>query len=175
MPVFRYYTATSLDGFIADEHDGLDWLLSQPIDEHGPMNYDDFISGVGALVMGATTYEWLVRQSTAAEWPYDLPSYIFTHRSLAPAAPNVAFLAGAPADHRQTLLRAAGGKDVWVVGGGDLAAQFAEAGMLDDVIVSIAPVFLGRGRPLFTGRLDLELEEVDRNRAFTCARYSVRR
>ena len=71
------------------------------------------------------------------------------------------------------LVDAAGGKDVWVVGGGGLAAQFAGAGLLDRLMVSIAPVTLGAGRPLFPGRFDLELEDVARNRAFVCATYRV--
>ncbi|WP_424347733.1 dihydrofolate reductase family protein [Kocuria sp. CH-021] len=60
-----------------------------------------------------------------------------------------------------------------VVGGGDLAAQFAEAGLLDQLMVSIAPVTLGAGRPLFPRRFDLELTDVARNRAFVCATYRV--
>ncbi len=54
------------------------------------------------------------------------------------------------------------------------AAQFASEGMLDEIIVSIAPVTLGRGRPMFTAAYDLELLELDRNSAFACARYAVR-
>jgi dihydrofolate reductase len=71
------------------------------------------------------------------------------------------------------LVAAAGGKDVWVVGGGDLAAQFAEAGRLDEVICYIAPVTLGAGRPLFPRRFDLRLAEVHQNKAFIAARYDV--
>jgi dihydrofolate reductase len=62
---------------------------------------------------------------------------------------------------------------VWVVGGGDLAGQFADAGLLDEVVVSIAPVTLGSGRPLFPRRHALRLDEVARNGAFACARYAV--
>ncbi|MFC8321353.1 dihydrofolate reductase family protein, partial [Gordonia sp. NPDC057248] len=80
--------------------------------------------------------------------------------------------AGSPADLRDRLVDAAGDRHVWVVGGGDLAAQFAEAGMLDDVIVSIAPVTLGSGRPLFPRAYDFELQDFARNGAFLCARYS---
>ena len=71
------------------------------------------------------------------------------------------------------IAAAAGERDVWVVGGGDLAAQFAEAGHLDEMIVSIAPVTLGAGRPIFPRRWDFRLVELDRNRAFACARYEV--
>ena len=55
-----FYTATTLDGYIADENDSLDWLFVQDQDENGPLNYDDFIEGIGAIVMGRTTYEWVL-------------------------------------------------------------------------------------------------------------------
>ena len=80
--------------------------------------------------------------------------------------------ATSPTVHAE-MVEAAGGKDVWVVGGGDLAAQFAEAGLLDELMVSIAPVTLGAGRPLFPRKFDLELTELARNGAFVCA--TVRR
>lgn len=53
-----YYTAATLDGFLADEHDSLAWLFKQDQDDDGPMNYGDFITTVGVLAMGATTHEW---------------------------------------------------------------------------------------------------------------------
>jgi dihydrofolate reductase len=68
---------------------------------------------------------------------------------------------------------AAGGKNVWIVGGGDLAGQFADAGLLDELIVYIAPVTLGGGAPLFPRRQELQLEELHRNRDFATARYGV--
>ncbi|WP_235735271.1 dihydrofolate reductase family protein [Nocardioides alcanivorans] len=175
MTRFRFYTATTLDGFIADEHDSLDWLLDQPIDESGALNYTDFIGDIGALVMGATTYQWVLdhNESTGESWSYTQPTWVFTHRDLAPVTDDVRIVSGSPTDFRQELVDAAGKKDVWIVGGGDLAAQFAAAGMLDEVIVSIAPVTLGAGRPLFTKAYDLELREFDRNKAFLCARYDV--
>lgn len=172
---FRYYTATTLDGFIADDADNLDWLLSQPIDEDGPMNYGEFIAGIGAMAMGATTYEWVVAHVDASgePWPYDLPCFVFAHRDLEPVTDSVRIVSGAPAGYRDVLVDSAGGRDVWIVGGGDLAGQFAEAGMLDEVIASIAPVTLGAGRPIFPRPFDLELVEVAQNRAFVCARYNV--
>ena len=71
------------------------------------------------------------------------------------------------------MVAAAGGKDLWVVGGGDLAGQFADAGLLDEVWVQYAPVTLGSGAPLLPRALDLELLEVARNRNFMCGRYRV--
>lgn len=168
-----YYTATTLDGFLADEHDSLDWLFKQDQDESGPMNYGEFIRDVGAIVMGRTTYDW-VRDYEAGAWPYSMPTWVMTHGDL-PAIGD-ADIRRAEGDvglvHAE-LAAAAGEKDVWVVGGGDLAGQFAEAGLLDEVLVSIAPVTLGAGRPLFPRRWDLRLVELAQNRAFVCARYEV--
>ncbi|MGP5086619.1 dihydrofolate reductase family protein, partial [Brachybacterium tyrofermentans] len=109
----------------------------------------------------------------ADAWPYDKPAFVFTHRDLAPAAETVTILAGAPAEHREQIEAAACDGAVWVMGGGDLAAQFARDGMLDEVMVSIAPVTLGAGRPLLGGRFDLQLQDFGRNEAFLEARYTV--
>ena len=171
-----YYTATTLDGYLADEQDSLDWLFVQDIDRAGPMNYDAFIAGVGAIVMGRTTYEWIRGHmaSSGEAWPYAMPTFIATHVHLPGVeGANIRFVQGDIAPVHAALVVAAGGKDVWVVGGGDLAAQFADAGLLDEVMVSIAPVTLGAGRPLFPRRFDLELTDLARNRAFACATYAV--
>lgn len=171
-----YYTATTLDGFLADEHDSLDWLFRQEIDEDGPMSYGAFIEGVGALAMGATTYEWIRARnaSEGEEWAYSQPCWVLTHRELEPVpGVDLRFASGDVAAVHAQMVEAAGYRDLWVVGGGDLAAQFAEAGLLDEVVVAIAPVTLGSGRPLFPRRFDLRLTEVARNRAFVCARYDV--
>lgn len=172
---FRYYTASTLDGYLADPDDSLDWLLTQPIDENGPMNYTEFIADIGAMVMGWTTYRWLLDNevSDGKPWPYEIPCFVFTHRDVVPVANSISVGAGNPADHRDRLVAAAEGKDIWIVGGGDLAAQFADADMLDEIVVSFAPVTVGEGRPLFPRRFDLELVDTARNQAFVCARYTV--
>lgn len=170
-----FYTATTLDGYIADEHDSLDWLFVQDQDKDGPLNYDAFIQDVGALVMGRTTYEWVVdhQQKSGEKWPYELPSWVFTHADLEPIADNITFVQGKPNEHHDAIAKAAGDKDIWVVGGGDLAAQWAEAGLLQELILYIAPVTLGTGRPLFPRRFDLRLLDLAQNKAFACARYEV--
>jgi dihydrofolate reductase len=171
-----YYTAMTLDGFLADEHDSLDWLFTQDQDEKGPLNYDDFINDIGAIVMGATTYEWVLTHhvDTGGEWMYAMPAWVMTHRVLRGVeGADIRFAQGDVASLHDELVAAAGGKDVWVVGGGDLAAQFAEAGRLDSMICYIAPVTLGAGRPLFPRRFDFRLVEVHQNKAFIAARYDV--
>ncbi|GEP37619.1 dihydrofolate reductase [Nocardioides psychrotolerans] len=170
-----YYTATTLDGFIADEHDSLDWLFTQDVDADGPMGYTAFITGIGALVMGATTYQWIAdhQAETGEAWAYDVPTWVLTHRTFEPIGEQIAFTDAPIADVHAAMVAAAGDRDVWVVGGGDLAGQLADVGLLDEVVVSIAPVTLGAGRPLFPRRYDLRLTELAQNGAFACARYDV--
>ncbi|GAA4118210.1 dihydrofolate reductase family protein [Nocardioides fonticola] len=169
-----FYTAATLDGFLADEHDSLDWLMSQDIDPEGAFSYSAFIDRVGALAMGATTYQWVLDHlEQTGGWSYTQPCWVFTHRRFPEPPGDVRFVSGAVAEVLPELRAAAGERELWVVGGGDLAAQFAEAGALDEIEVSLAPVVLGAGRPLFPRRYDLELLELDRNRAFACARYRV--
>ena len=176
----QYYTATTLDGFIADANHSLDWLFSQDQDREGILNYAEFIAGVGALAMGSTTYEWILEHDRAGKdpaewkWPYEIPGWVFTSRLLevVPDA-QIEFVSGDVAPVHEKLVRAAGGKNVWIVGGGDLAGQFADPGLLDEVIVYIAPVTLGSGAPLLPRRVELRLEELSRNRDFACARYAV--
>lgn len=172
-----FYTATTLDGFIADEHDSLAWLFKQEQRETDtPQGYEAFIAGVGAIAMGWTTYDWVVKHlaEQGESWPYDMPAWVFTHRDVEPlAGADIRFASGDVAPIHAEMVEAAAGKDLWVVGGGDLVGQFADAGLLDHVIVQIAPVTLGAGRPLLPRRLDLRLIEVDRNASFIAARYDV--
>lgn len=170
-----FYSATTLDGYIADEHDSLDWLFVQDQDEGGPLNYDEFIKHVGAICMGATTYQWVLDHNarTGDAWAYEQPCWVFTHREFE-AQPGITFTTDDIASVHAEMVKAAAGKDVWVVGGGDLAGQFADVGLLDELILYIAPVTLGAGRPLFPRRRDLELLELAQNKAFACARYAVR-
>jgi dihydrofolate reductase len=178
----QYYTATTLDGFIADSDNSLDWLFTRKREKEGPLTYDDFIAGVGALAMGSTTYEWILDHEFADKdraewkWPYEVPCWVFTHRQLAvvPEAPIEFTQADVSTVHRE-MVEAAGGRNVWIVGGGDLAGQFADAGLLDEVIVWIAPVTLGSGAPLLPRRLELRLDEAAQNGDFISARFSVAR
>jgi dihydrofolate reductase len=171
-----YYVASTLDGFIADPDDSLDWLLKQDIDENGPMNYHSFIAEVGAVVMGATTYDWLIRHqaTTGEKWPYTQPSWVFTHHPRPGIdGADIRFTSAPVTEVHAEATKAADGRDVWVVGGGDLAGQFADAHLLDELIVSYAPVTLGAGAPLLPRRLDLRFRETAQNRAFVAARYDV--
>lgn len=175
-----FYTATSLDGFIATEDHSLDWLLSREGGEAGPLGYEAFFAGVGALCMGANTYEWVYRYSHDAAgavtepWAYEQPCWVFTHHEL-PAWPgaDIRFTAAPVPEVYAEMAAAAGDRDLWVVGGGDLAGQFLDHGLLDEVIVSIAPVTLGAGKPLLPRRAELRLTQLLQSGEFASARFEV--
>jgi dihydrofolate reductase len=176
----QYYTATTLDGFIADPDNSLDWLFTRKREEDGPFNYADFIASVGAMTMGSTTYEWILDHEFADKvpadwkWPYDIPCWVFTNRQL-PVVPDsvIEFTNADVATVHQEMVVAAGDRNVWIVGGGDLAGQFADVGLLDEIIVSIAPVTLGAGAPLLPRLVELRLDELGRNGDFVGAKFSV--
>lgn len=173
MSLTHYFTASSLDGFIATEDHSLDWLLSQENDPHGPMGYLAFEERIGALAMGASTYQWLLDHG--GDWPYSIPAWVFTHRDFPPSSGDVRFTQGDVAEVHQDMVAAAGGRDLWLMGGGELVGQFTDRGLVDEVWVQFAPVTLRAGAPVLPRRLDLELLETVRNGAFVCARYAVTR
>lgn len=166
-----YYTAASLDGFIVDTEDGLDWLITRDIDPRGPFNIDDFLGSVGALVMGAHTYEWIAANQPGP-WPYRQPSWVLTHRPQIIVGDHpVQTFAGAAADLHPRLLEAAAGKDVWVVGGGVVAGAFVADGLVDEMVVSYAPCSLGSGVRLLPVRSEWVLADSAVNGEFLCVRW----
>ncbi|MBX7431744.1 dihydrofolate reductase family protein [Mycobacterium sp. Y57] len=166
-----YYTASSLDGYIVDDNASLDWLTSRDIDQAGPFGIDPFLATVGALVMGAATYQWLLANHPG-EWMYTQPSWVMTHRpEIIAAEHDVWTFDGDVIDLFPTLVAAAGDKDVWVVGGGDVAAQFVAAGLIDEMVVAYAPCSLGAGSPVLPIRSEWTLAESAVNGEFVCARW----
>jgi dihydrofolate reductase len=187
VPKTQYYTATSIDGFIADEHNSLDWLFEVGEgreDEAGNTPFADFFAGVGAFAMGATTYEWVLEHDALLEKPVkwaeyygDVPAWVFTHRELPPIpGANLTFVQGDVEPVHAAMVKAAEGKNVWLVGGGELAGAFADAGLLDEIILGVAPVTLGGGAPLLPRRLPssrLSLTRMEQHGQFAYLTYAV--
>jgi dihydrofolate reductase len=166
-----YFTASSLDGYIVDEKDSLDWLTSREVDADGPFGYEAFIKSVGALAMGSATYEWVVNNHPG-DWMYEQPSWVLTHRpQIIVAGHPVQTFDGDVTELHSKLVSAAAGKDVWVVGGGDVAAQFVAAELIDEMIVSYAPCSLGGGSRVLPIRSEWALAESAVNGEFVCARW----
>jgi dihydrofolate reductase len=153
-----YYCAMSLDGYIAESDDTIDWLIGyepaappenvEPMGGAFPEFYEDFYAGIGALVSGSVTYEWILEHG--GDWAYaGKPYWVLTSRELpVPDGQDVRFNGSF-----EEMLASAGDRKLWIVGGGGVASQFAEAGLLDEVRVTVVPVVLGAGKPLFDRRL----------------------
>ncbi|MDY7528181.1 MULTISPECIES: dihydrofolate reductase family protein [unclassified Cryobacterium] len=179
-----YNTATSFTGFIADESNSLSWLFA--VDTAGLEDQDLFLAGIGVVVEGSTTYEWVLREEELLANPHkwrefygDRPTFVFTSRDLpTPDGADVRFVRGNVAAALPAILAAAGEKDVWVVGGGDLAGQFLDADALDTIMLSVAPVALPGGAPLLPRRVEsdrLELVSATAQGQFAIVTYRVRR
>jgi dihydrofolate reductase len=180
-----YYTATSIDGFIADEHNSLDWLFEVPRDTDDA-EFASFFDRVGAFAMGATTYEWILDHEHLLEqpdqwqsWYGAVPAWVFTHRDL-PVIPgaDIRFVHGEVAPVHADMAVAAGDSDIWLVGGGDLVGAFADAGLLDEIHLGVQPVLLGAGAQLLPRRVtstQLTLRSAERNGQTVNLVYAVAR
>jgi dihydrofolate reductase len=182
----QYYTATSIDGFIADRDNSLDWLFQAGQSAGKEHRFSGFFAGVGAMTMGAKTYEWVVEHEHLLEdpgkwqqWYGSVPCWVFTHRRL-PAVPaaDLVFTCGDVRDVHEEMTTAAGGRNLWLVGGGNLVGQFADQGLLDEILLGVAPVMLGEGTALLPRRLpasELTLVTVGNDAQFVFLTYQVTR
>ena len=157
----QYYTATSIDGYLTDEDNSLEWLFQfGNADEIEGMenDYPDFVNQVGAAAMGSTTYEWLIEHENLMEnpekWPYEVPVWVFSSRELPVVdGADIRFVHGDVPPVHAEMVEATDGRNIWLVGGGDLVGQFHDHGLLDEIILSVAPVTLGSGAPLLPRRI----------------------
>lgn len=179
---FVYYVASSLDGFIADSHGSLDWLLE--INPTGGPDTGAFMQSVGVQVMGSTTYSWLLEHERLLDEPHrwqeffgSMPTVVFSTRELAlPSGADIIVAGGEVGAFLDRLRALAGDRDIWIVGGGELAAQFLDAGALDRIEVTYAPVILGGGAPLLPRHVDasrLHVREASHRGAFAHVVFDV--
>ncbi len=179
-----YFTATTLDGFLATPDNSLSWLFEVPGADDAESSIPDFMETVGPMAMGSTTYEWVVDHESLldnpgrwTEWYGDKPTWVFTHRDLPVVeGANIQFTQAPVADVHAEMVAVAGDKDIWLMGGGDLVGQFADEGLLDKIVATVAPVTLGAGAPLLPRdiRSDrLTLESVKQSGQFAELIYAV--
>ncbi len=179
-----YYTASTLNGYLADAGNSLAWLFA--VDDAGAPDIAAFMAGMGAFVEGSTTYEWVLREERLLENPAkwqqfygDRPTYVFTSRDLpVPDGADVRFVSGPVADALPGIVAAAGGQDVWVVGGGDLAGQFLDIDALDELVLTLAPAVLDGGAPLLPRTIGpdrLDLHSAARHGQFAQLVYAVKK
>lgn len=180
----QYFTAASIDGYIADESNSLHWLTE--VQRSDVDHFAAFFADVGAFAMGATSYEWMVRNIGIIDDPDrwramygDVPCWVFTHRDLprVPGAP-IRLVSGSVVHVHEVLQDAADVKNIWLVGGGELVGGFVDHGLLDEIIIAFAPAFLGSGARLLPRRImpsQLTLNDVVRDGQMVRVTYSVDR
>lgn len=143
------YIAMSLDGFIADERGGVDWLTGQEETDSGD-SYSKFVQTVDTVVMGWNTYHQIVTKLSPETWVYQgLQSYVITHRACEERE-EIAFTDKMPGDLIREL-KAREGKDIWICGGADVVRQLVREDLIDRYHISLIPTLLGRGIRLFDG------------------------
>ena len=156
----QYFTACTLDGFIADEKNSLDWLFEVPHDADDGY-WDEWFPGVGGLAMGATTYEWMIERyglgDSTEQWHQfygERPGWVFTHRKL-PLVPDIdlTFVEGDVRHVYPEITAKIGDTNLWLLGGGELVGQFYDANLLGEIILGMTPVTLGKGAPLLPRRI----------------------
>ncbi|RIW28954.1 dihydrofolate reductase [Bacillus salacetis] len=152
------FIAASLDGYIATKDESLEWLFK--VEGEGDNGYSEFYETVDTILMGKRTYDWVMEQE-GGEFPYkNKDCYVFT-RSAAEDTANVKFINGDDIKGFTNTLKNQEGKRIWMVGGGDVLQHFFTEKLVDELIITVAPVVLGNGIPLFKEgdyQLDLRLK-----------------
>lgn len=147
------YIATSADGYIARPDGDVEWLNRRP----RTVDYGlrDFYPTIDTILLGRKTYDWGLRyqEKTGAQSPFDknVANYVFSRKPPSVATPDVRFVTE-PIESFVPRLRATPGKDIWVMGGGELIASLLDAGHIDEFDIHVIPTFIGEGIPLIARR-----------------------
>ena len=156
------YIATSADGYIARPDGDIEWLTSRPAPK-GFYGMNAFMKTIDTMVMGRLTYEAGLR--LGGKFDPKRSTYVFSRRAPpVEVPPGVEFVRDEIGPFVERL-RERPGKDIWLMGGGDLIAAFLDARAIDEFVVSVVPVFIGDGIPLIARRPrqeQLTLQSVER-------------
>jgi dihydrofolate reductase len=136
------FIATSLDGYIATKDESLEWLFQ--VEGEGDNGYSEFYQTIDTIIMGKKTYDWIMKHEQD-EFPYKgKDCYVFS-RSKYPDTENVKFVNSDVVDFVHSL----NNETIWVVGGGELLYFFLKENLIDELFITVAPVIIGSGIPLF--------------------------
>ncbi len=176
MSRFLIYIAMSLDGYIADASGSVDWLKGDGSEPDALGTYASFSEGIDTIILGRKTYDQIVNDLSPDVWPYvGKKTYVLSHSKSADRE-EVSFT-NQPIQELAEDLKAQAKKDIWICGGANLINQFLEEGLVDQLCVTIVPVILGNGIPLFDEGIDthlLQLVSTETYNGFTDLVYKVR-
>ncbi|WP_243292151.1 dihydrofolate reductase family protein [Bacillus sp. FJAT-47783] len=168
------FIAQSLDGYIATKEDSLDWLFN--VEGEGDNGYSEFIDTVDTILIGKRTYDWIMKHENG-KFPYrNKECYVFS-RSAIQDTEHVKFVNGDIIRFTKSL-KDAEGKNIWIVGGGDLLHTFLKEKLVDELILTVAPKIIGEGIPLFKAgdyQLDLSLKGTRTFNQFVELHYAIKK
>lgn len=137
------YIATSLDGFIADENGGIDWLPHPENDELDEFGYKKLLNSISTIIMGSKSYEQIL---TFGDWEWkDKQTYVFTTRELSTSKNNVDFIQKSPKEFIDDLKKKELNQNIWLLGGAELIYSFAIEQLIDECIITLIPKTLKSG------------------------------
>ena len=147
------YIATSADGYIARPDGDVEWLNRRPSTVDYGMRA--FYKSIDTILWGRKTYDWLLayhkKAGTKAVFDTKVANYVFSRKPPKKIAPGVEFVSQ-PLKTFVRRLRATPGKNIWMMGGGELIASFLDAGEIDEFDIHVIPTFIGKGIPLVAPR-----------------------
>ncbi|KGX86853.1 dihydrofolate reductase family protein [Pontibacillus litoralis] len=166
------FIASSLDGYIATKDESLEWLFK--VEGKGDNGFSQFYETTDTILMGKKTYDWIIKQGME-HFPYkDKDCYVFT-RSTMEDTEDVKVVQNDVTSFVQSLKNQSG-KNIWIVGGGELLHTFLQAHLVDELIITVAPTLIGTGIPLFKERNDhinLSLKDTQKFNQFVELHYEV--
>jgi dihydrofolate reductase len=137
------YVASSLDGFISGPNDDVSWQDTYSQVDYG---YNDFVSTVGAIILGRRTFDLITSKSS---WSYPIPTFVLTSRVLKNSNKDLSITAVSSPQEAANLAQKSTNQNIWLVGGQDTIKQFLDANLVDELVITITPDLLGSGTKLF--------------------------
>lgn len=148
MRKIRLFIAMSLDGYIADDNGGVDWLSGQGNDDENVDVYSEFVKDIDTILMGWNTYYQVTTELSPQKWVYDdFVTYVITHRDC-DSSDKIRFTSQTPVELLKQL-KMEEGKDIWICGGANLIQQLIKEDIIDQYYISVIPTLLGSGIRLF--------------------------
>ena len=149
MKKIKLYIATSIDGYIAQTDGDIDWLIEYPNPERNDYGYKDFFNSVDTVILGGNTYRGIISMDVL--WPYkDKETYIVT-RNPYDFEKNIHYITDNIIEEI-IQLRQKEGKDIWLAGGGRLTTILLNNDLVDEMIITVIPIIMGRGISLFPNK-----------------------
>lgn len=157
------YIAMSLDGYIADKDNSVDWLCGDGSNNQEEGSYDEFIKTIDTVIMGYTTYHQITNELAREKWPYQgLTTYVIKHHQCV-SKDGIIFTNEKPNDLIIRLKKSDGKKGIWICGGASIVKQLIEFDLIDEYYVTLIPTILGKGTRLFNdGHKEIKLSLIEK-------------